>query len=92
MIAKLDQAQIANARLNDMQGLWKHDQLKERDRWVQVGSPVGPVPAMLPPGSNSSFDYRMDEIPSVGQHTDAILSELGIAASEIEAMRSQGAI
>ena len=92
VIAKLDKAQIANARLNDMQGLWNHDQLKARDRWVQVGSPVGPVPAMLPPGSNNSFDYRMDAIPAVGQHTDSILSELGISASEIESMRAQGAI
>jgi crotonobetainyl-CoA:carnitine CoA-transferase CaiB-like acyl-CoA transferase len=47
---------------------------------------------MLPPGSNNSFEYRMDDIPAVGQHTEAILSELGIAASEIELMRSQGAI
>jgi len=92
VIAKLDKAQIANARLNDMQGLWNHDQLKARDRWVQVGSPVGPVPAMLPPGSNNSFDYRMDAIPAVGQHTNSILSELGISASEIESMRAQGAI
>jgi crotonobetainyl-CoA:carnitine CoA-transferase CaiB-like acyl-CoA transferase len=75
-----------------MQGLWNHEQLKARDRWVQVDSPVGPIPAMLPPGTNSSFDYRMDEIPSVGQHTNAILDELGITASEIEAMRAQGAI
>ena len=92
VIAKLEQAQIANARLNDMQGLWNHDQLKARERWVQVESPVGPVPAMLPPGSNNSFDYRMDAIPSVGQHTNSILAELGITASEIEAMRAQGAI
>lgn len=92
VIAKLDQAQIANARLNDMQGLWNHDQLKARDRWVQVGSPVGPIPAMLPPGSNDSFDYRMDEIPAVGQHTEAILTELGISADEIAKMRGQGSI
>lgn len=92
VIAKLDEAQIANARLNDMQGLWNHDQLKARDRWVQVGSPVGPIPAMLPPGSNDSFDYRMDAIPAVGQHTEAILTELGIAAGEIAKMRSQGSI
>lgn len=92
VIAKLDQAQIANARLNDMQGLWGHDQLKARDRWVQVGSPVGPIPAMLPPGSNDSFDYRMDEIPAVGQHTEAILTELGISADEIAKMRGQGSI
>ena len=92
VIAKLDEAQIANARLNDMQGLWNHDQLKARDRWVQVGSPVGPIPAMLPPGSNNSFDYRMDAIPAVGQHTEAILAELGISAGEIAKMRSQGSI
>jgi crotonobetainyl-CoA:carnitine CoA-transferase CaiB-like acyl-CoA transferase len=92
VIAKLDQAQIANARLNDMQGLWNHEQLKARDRWVQVESPVGLVPAMLPPGSNNSFDYRMDAIPAVGQHTNAILSELGISTSQIESMRAQGAI
>jgi len=92
VIAKLDQAQIANARLNDMQGLWNHDQLKARDRWVQVDSPAGLVPAMLPPGSNNSFDYRMDAIPAVGQHTNAILSELGISTSQIESMRAQGAI
>ena len=92
VIAKLDEAQIANARLNDMQGLWNHDQLKARDRWVQVGSPVGPIPAMLPPGSNDSFDYRMDAIPAVGQHTEAILAELGISAGEIAKMRSQGSI
>ena len=92
VIAKLDQAQIANARLNDMQGLWNHDQLKARDRWVQVGSPAGPIPAMLPPGSNDSFDYRMDEIPAVGQHTEAILTELGISADEIVKMQSQGSI
>jgi crotonobetainyl-CoA:carnitine CoA-transferase CaiB-like acyl-CoA transferase len=92
VIAKLDQAQIANARLNDMQGLWNHEQLKARERWVQVASPVGPVPAMLPPGSNSSFDYRMDEIPAVGQHTEAILTELGISADQIAQMRSQGSI
>ena len=92
VIAKLDQAQIANARLNDMAGLWKHHQLQARDRWVQVASPVGPIPALLPPGSNDSYTYRMDAIPAVGEHTVAILSEIGISSSEIERMRSTGAI
>jgi itaconate CoA-transferase len=92
VIAKLDKAQIANARLNDMAGLWGHDQLQARKRWVDVGSPAGPIPAMLPPGLNDSFDYRMDPIPAVGQHTQAILSELGISAKEIENMKAAGAI
>jgi itaconate CoA-transferase len=90
--ARLDKAQIANARLNDMHGLWQHKQLKARNRWVDVDSPVGPIPALLPPGSNDSYDYRMDAIPAVGQHTDAILAEIGISEKALAEMRSSGAI
>ena len=90
--ARLDKAQIANARLNDMHGLWQHEQLKARNRWVDVDSPVGPIPALLPPGSNDSYDYRMDAIPAVGQHTDAILAEIGISEKALAEMRSSGAI
>jgi len=92
LIARLEQAQIANAHLNDMEGLWKHDQLKARHRWTEVNTPNGQIPALLPPGLNDSYEYRMDPVPSVGQHTDAILKELGIAESEIANMRSSGAI
>jgi len=73
---RLEDAQIANGRMNDMAGLWSHPQLKARDRWRSVGSPAGEIPALLPPGRNSSFDYRMDPIPAVGEHTNAILKEL----------------
>ena len=90
--ARLDKAQIANARLNDMHGLWQHEQLRARNRWVDVNTPVGPIPALLPPGLNDSYDYRMDAIPAVGQHTDAILTEIGISANVITEMRSNGAI
>jgi crotonobetainyl-CoA:carnitine CoA-transferase CaiB-like acyl-CoA transferase len=75
---RLDDAQIANARMNDMAGLWAHPQLKARDRWRKVASPAGEIPALLPPGRNSSFDYRMDPIPRIGEHTEAILRELGM--------------
>ena len=92
VIAKLEKAQIANARLNDMKGLWNHQQLKDRDRWVVVDTPAGSIPALLPPGLNNSYDYRMDPIPSVGEHTDTILKELGIADTDIASMRSSGAI
>jgi len=92
LIARLEQAQIANAHLNDMEGLWKHEQLKARHRWTEVNTPNGQIPALLPPGLNDSYEYRMDHVPSVGQHTDAILKELGIAESEIADMRASGAI
>ena len=92
LITRLEQAQIANAHLNDMEGLWKHEQLKARHRWTEVNTPNGQIPALLPPGLNDSYEYRMDPVPSVGQHTDAILKELGIAESEIANMRASGAI
>ncbi len=75
-----------------MAGLWKHEQLKARNRWTEVGTPNGSIAALLPPGLNDSYDYRMDPIPSVGQHTDAILKELGMSESEIASMRANGAI
>ncbi len=92
VLARLDKAQIANARMNDMAGLWAHPQLKARSRWCQVDTPAGAVPALLPPGRSNSFEYRMDAVPGVGQHTEAILRELGHADADIAAMRSVHAI
>ena len=89
---RLEEAQIANARMNDMAGLWAHPQLKSRQRWRDVGSPVGMLPALLPPGRNSAFDYRMDPIPKVGEHTDAILQELGLSKEAVQALRAAQAI
>ena len=89
---KLDEAQIANARMNSMAELWEHPQLKARDRWRQVGSPVGDIPALLPPGRVNSFEYRMDPVPAVGQHTHAILRELGQGDESIAALQRAGAI
>ncbi|WP_269502238.1 CaiB/BaiF CoA transferase family protein [Burkholderia sp. IMCC1007] len=91
LVARLDAADIANARVNDMQGVWDHPQLKARNRWRVVDSPVGEVPALLPPGG-TAFAQRMDPIPAVGQHTDSILAELGFDRSRIDALRATGAI
>lgn len=77
VVARLDDAGIANARMNSMADVWAHPQLKARDRWRSVGTPAGPVPALLPPGRSNRFDYRMDAVPAVGEHTLAILQELG---------------
>lgn len=74
----LNDAQIANGRMNDMAGLWSHPQLRSRDCWRTVPSPAGEIPALLPPGRHSSFEYRLDPIPAPGEHTRAILVEFGI--------------
>lgn len=92
VVERLDEAQIANARMNDMAGLWAHPQLAARGRWQAVGSPAGDIPALLPPGRINRFDYRMDPVPAVGQHTEAILRELGRSDDAIAALKSAQAI
>jgi len=92
VITRLDAAPIANAHVNDMAGVWAHPQLKARQRWSEVGSPAGELPALLPPGRNSAFSPRMDPIPALGQHTDALLGELRYAQGDIRRLHEQGAV
>jgi itaconate CoA-transferase len=91
VVERLEQAQIANARVNTMAEVWEHPQLKARNRWRQVDSPAGPLPALLPPGSWKE-EPRMDAVPALGQHTESVLAELGLAGSDIDALRKEGAV
>lgn len=76
---RLDEAQIANSRMNTMAEVWAHPQLQARQRWASVGSPSGPLPVLWPPASQSAFEPFMGPIPQVGEHTEAILQELGLS-------------
>lgn len=82
-VAKLDEAGIANANVNDMRGVWDHPQLRARGRWTEVDTPAGRVPALIPPGVPSpgtcnGVEARMNSVPKVGEHNAAILAELGL--------------
>ncbi len=89
VLGRLDDAGIANAQVNTMADLWAHPQLQARQRWAQVATPAGPVPALLPPGCTSA---RMDAVPALGQHTDSVLQGLGYSAEAIAALRAAGAV
>jgi itaconate CoA-transferase len=78
VLDRLEAAGIANARLRDLDGLAAHPQLEARDRWREVGSPVGALRQLLPPALPDGLEPRLDPIPEVGEHTDAILAELGL--------------
>ncbi|GAB1215551.1 hypothetical protein ATERTT37_004742 [Aspergillus terreus] len=73
----------AGMLVNDMQGVWKHPQLKARGRWTEIDTPAGTVPALLPPGMDASVNFaaRMDAVPAVGEHNESILAELGMKES-----------
>lgn len=92
VVARLEDAQIANARVNDMQGVWQHPQLAARDRWREVGSPAGPLPSLLPPGRNAAFTPRMDPVPALGEHSAAILQELGFSSEDQARLAAAGVV
>ncbi|AXQ47901.1 CaiB/BaiF CoA transferase family protein [Pseudomonas vlassakiae] len=92
VVARLEEAQIANARVNDMHGVWQHPQLQARDSWREVDSPAGKLPSLLPPGRNAAFTPRMDAVPALGQHTAGILAELGLSAEQRASLAAGGVV
>jgi itaconate CoA-transferase len=92
ILARLEEAQIANAEMRTMQAFLEHPQLAARQRWREVDSPLGPLPALLPPAALTGLEPVMDAIPALGEHTGSILGELGYAAHEIVALRRKGVI
>ena len=73
----LDQAGVASARMNSVAEFLDHPVLAGRDRWRTVGTPGGPVEALLPPVGLVGVEPVMNPVPAAGQHTDAILGGLG---------------
>ena len=92
VIDRLDAAQIANAQVNDMSGVWEHPQLKARGRWTEVTSPVGLLPTLLPPASSNAFSPRMAAVPGLGQHSNRLLAELGYSAMDIQRLSETGIV
>lgn len=89
---RLEDAGIANAQVNTMAEVWEHPQLKARQRWTTVETAKGTVPALIPPGSWQHGAARMDPVPALGHHTDAILAQQGYSTDQIDALRTDGAV
>jgi itaconate CoA-transferase len=92
IVEQLDAAQIANARMNTVQEFVDHPQLTARERWREVSSPVGPLRALIPPVTMQGVESFMGSIPDVGEHTDAILAELGYDEGATAALRREDTI
>ena len=76
VIERLENAGIANAMLNDMQGVWDHPQLKARRRWRDIETEAGTIPTLITPGMSADVEARLDPVPAVGQHNETIYAEL----------------
>ena len=92
VIERLEAADIANARLNSMQQFWEHPQLAARGRWRKVGSPAGELDALKPPANISGMEPRMGPVPAVGEHSEAILAELGYSGAQVARLRDEKAL
>jgi itaconate CoA-transferase len=90
VLARLDAAQIANARLNTVGDLLAHPQLEHC--WAEVDSPAGPVRVLPSPVSAGGAAPVLGPIPAAGQHTGAILAELGFTDAEIAALHDAGTV
>jgi len=88
-IARLEKAGIGTASMNTMDGLWKHKQLKARNRWQNIETPTGSIPA-LKPVSGNQWQPRMDPVPALGEHTQSILDELQLDKDTVEQITRPG--
>ncbi len=92
IVARLEEAQIANARMNSVQEFLEHPQLASRKRWRDIDSPVGKLSALVPPADLEGMEPVMGPIPSLGQHTNLILNEIGFDAPTLAGWRQRGVI
>jgi len=92
VIERLESARIAWARMNSVAEFVDHPQLAQRDCWRNIGSPAGPLRTIVPPVRMDGVEPMMGDVPALGQHTDAILDELGVARDTIAAWRREGVI
>ena len=92
VVERLDAAGIANARLGAIDDFVDHPQLTARARWSDIDSPSGPLRALLPPVEMSGVTPAMGAVPSLGQHTDTILAELGFDAGVIASWHKEGLV
>jgi itaconate CoA-transferase len=92
VIERLESAHIATARVNSVQELIQHPQLAARDAWRQINSPVGPIPALVPPVRMDGVDPLVGDIPALGQHTEAILEELEFDRETVERWKADGVV
>jgi crotonobetainyl-CoA:carnitine CoA-transferase CaiB-like acyl-CoA transferase len=87
-----DRAGIGNAVYNTPAEVVAHPHLAARDRWQTVGSPAGPLPALLPPPILAGRPLATGAVPALGEHTDSVLAEVGLDRAEIAGLRSAAVI
>jgi crotonobetainyl-CoA:carnitine CoA-transferase CaiB-like acyl-CoA transferase len=90
LAARRSEARIAHARAREVAEVLEHPQLRARERWKSVASPVGELESIVPPIDIEGVQPRMDPIPAVGEHTAALLGEIGYSTAQIDDLGRAG--
>ena len=72
-LARLAEAGIAIARVNDLADVWKHEQLRARGRFIEVDTPGGPLELLAEPFGISEWSPGRRRIPALGEHDPAVV-------------------
>lgn len=90
ILRRADAAGIGCATLNGIPDVLDHPQLVERGRWVEVDTPAGPIPSLAVAAASRQWELPLSGVPGVGEHTIAIVEELGVAVPASDRTTSQG--
>ncbi|GAA2898602.1 CaiB/BaiF CoA-transferase family protein [Pseudonocardia halophobica] len=88
----LDEAGVANASINRIEEFLEHPVLAGRERWHEVAVPGGTVAALRPPADLAGVEPVMGAVPALGEHTDAILRELGRSDADLADLRDRAVV
>ena len=75
-LARLAAGRIAVARVNDLQGVWHHEQLRSRGRFVEVATEFGPVELLAAPFNISGSDPATGFVPALGQFRPEVIESV----------------
>lgn len=84
VIKKLNKNEIACSKVNHINEVWQHEQLRFLKKFVMTKSPNGDIETFLPPGNSNLFKPGTGAIPKLGEHNKILLRELGYSDKEID--------
>jgi crotonobetainyl-CoA:carnitine CoA-transferase CaiB-like acyl-CoA transferase len=94
VLAILERAEVPAGRIYSVKDIVADPHYQARDMLLDTELPDGvhvKMPGIVPKLSETPGEVRWQG-PTLGEHTDSILSALGITAAEIAAMRQRGVV
>jgi itaconate CoA-transferase len=77
-LARLASARIAVARVNDLDGVWAHEQLRARSRFRVAATPTGDVEVLAAPFEIGGWDPPQGAVPALDEDGPAIRAALRV--------------